>query len=288
MACQRKAVILSGRHYGFGSSEHIEQLFWMALHYHYIQHYQKAEPIYLRVVKCRTKDLGEGSAELSAYLNNLGRFYKDTARYTEAEELLRKSLKIEHLQSPRSPNVADRLNNLASLFANKQLLPRAMNYSRLSLRIFQECSHDEKEYLVALLQHNIASLYIRMDDLDSAEEYSLCALPVMEKELAENNPRTARCYLNLYQIRFKRGQYELAQAALDTAMQKINSFFGKANPEYARCLICQGELFWNSKDTASAKRVWQEALKILRHTTASDHPLRQQALKNLAKYSPEP
>lgn len=288
IACQRKAVILSGRHYGFGSSEHIEQLFWMALHYHYIQHYQKAEPIYLRVVKCRTKDLGEGSAELSAYLNNLGRFYKDTARYTEAEKLLRKSLKIEHLQSPRSSNVADRLNNLASLFANKELLARAMNYSRLSLRIFQECSHDEKEYLVALLQHNIASLYIRMDDLDSAEDYCLYALPVMEKELAENNPRTARCYLNLYQIRFKRGQYELAQAALDTAMQKINSFFGKANPEYARCLICQGELFWNSKDTASAKRVWQEAWKILRHTTALDHPLRQQALKNLAKYSPEP
>jgi class 3 adenylate cyclase/predicted negative regulator of RcsB-dependent stress response len=287
VACQRRAVILSGRHYGFGSSGHIEELFWLALHYHYIQHYQKAEPIYLRVIKCRTEDLGESSAQLSPYLNNLGRFYKDTARYTQAEELLRKSLRIEHLQCPRSSNVADRLNNLASLFAYKELLPKAMSYSRLSLKLFHECNHGDKEYFVALLQNNIASLCIRMNDLDKAEEYCVMALSAMVKLLAENSPNICHCYLNLYRIRLKHKQYDLAQKALDTAMQKFSFFFGKANPEYARCLIYQGELHWESSDAASAKSAWQEALEILRHTTASNHPLMQKVMQNLARQNGE-
>ena len=287
IACQRKAVILSGNHYGFGSAGHIEELFWLALSYHYIQHYQKAEPIYLRVVKCRSEDLGEDSPGLSPYLNNLGRFYKDTARYTQAEELLRKSLRIEHLQSPRSSNVADRLNNLASLFAYKEMLPKAMSYSRVSLQLFQECAHGEKEYFVALLRNNMASLYIRMNELEHAEEHCVMALSAMVKLLAENSPNICHCYLNLYRIRFQRKQYDLAKKSLDIAMQKFSFFFGKANPEYARCLICQGELLWETKDTVSAKKTWQEALEILKNTTASNHPLMTKVMENLARQNPE-
>ncbi|MFA7024753.1 MAG: tetratricopeptide repeat protein [Candidatus Cloacimonadaceae bacterium] len=280
---QRKAVILGGKHYGFGSVGHIEELFWLALHYHYIQHYQKAEPLYLRVVKLRSEDLGSSSALLSPYLNNLGRFYKDTARYEMAEELLRKSLRIEHIQDPRSTNVADRLNNLATLFAHKELLPKAMSYSRLSLKLFQECQRDDKEYFVALLQNNIANLYIRMNELEKAEEYSLLALSALERMMPENSPSISHCYHNLFQISFKRRQYDLAEAALDKAMQKISFFFGKANPEYARCLICQGDLLWDTEDKVSAKKTWQEALEILRQTTTAGHPLMQRALQRLAK-----
>jgi hypothetical protein len=48
--------------------------------------------------------LGEDDPMMSPYLNNLGRFYKDTARYTEAELLLRKSLCYRgELTTPAQP-----------------------------------------------------------------------------------------------------------------------------------------------------------------------------------------
>lgn len=285
ISTQRKAVILSGQYHGFGTDEHIEQLFWMGLYHHYIQHYNKAEPIYHRVMKCRIERLGEDSPQLSAYLNNLGRFYKDTGRYTEAKTLLRKSLRIEHMQHPRSANVADRLNNLASLYARMSIWPKAMNYLRLSLKVFQECNHVDKLSFTALLHNNIARIYIKMNELEAAESYCLQALSTLAGTVSENDPKIAHCHLNLYEIRLQLQQYDLAQSALDTAMQKYRSFFGETNPEYARCLIYQGDLYCIALQPTAAQTIWQEALAILKQTISADHPLMQELKTRLASIS---
>lgn len=89
----------------------------------------------------------------------------------------------------------------------------------------------------------------------------------------------------LYEIRLQLQQYELAQSALDTAMQKYRSFFGETNPEYARCLIYQGDLYCIALQPTAAQTIWQEALAILKQTISADHPLMQELKTRLASIS---
>jgi adenylate cyclase len=285
VSCQRRAVILSGKHHGFGSDQHNQRLFWLALHYHYIQHYIAAEPLYLLALKRRTAMLGQDDPALSPYLNNVGRFYKDIGRWDMAEELLRKSLRIEHLNQARSSNVADRVNNLASLFAKMGLLKKAMSYSVQSLKMFTESDHHEKEYFVALLQNNIASLLIRMEKLEAAESYALSALAAMESTKSEKHPRAAHCHLNLFQIRYQQRRFQDATLALEQATSRFKHFFGESNPEYARCLIYHGDLLHETNDAQAAVESWRKALNILQQTIAPDHPLMHEAKRKVAGIS---
>ncbi len=81
----RKAVALSSESCGTASAEYGEYLFHQALLYHYLLRYREAEPLYLEVMRIARKIHGPRSVALSPYLNNLGRFYKDTGRYSEGE-----------------------------------------------------------------------------------------------------------------------------------------------------------------------------------------------------------
>ena len=285
VSCQRRAVILSAQHHGFGSDKHNQRLFWLALNYHYIQHYKTAEPLYLLALKRRIAMLGEDDSRLSPYLNNVGRFYKDSGRWDKAEDLLRKSLRIEHLKQARSSNVADRINNLASLFARMGLLKKAMSYSRQALKMFSESDHHERDYFVALLQNNIAALLIRMKNYEEAERYTLNALATMESAISETHPRAAHCHLNLFQIRFEQGRYQDAGQALEQASSRFRQFFGENNPDYARCLMYHGDLSKETNNPEGAAESWQKALDILKQTLAPDHPLLLEAQSKVAGIS---
>jgi class 3 adenylate cyclase/tetratricopeptide (TPR) repeat protein len=280
---QRRATFLSGRHFGFGSPEHVENLFWMGLSYHYIQHFPQAEHIYQLVLQHKGRHLKADDPRMSPYLNNLGRFYKDTARYVEAEALLRQSLAIEHHWGPGSTNVADRLNNLASLYNKQGKWLKALAYSRKALKIFEHCSHHERDFFVALLKMNIGYLHLNIGDSVKAEEYGRQALCLFRKSCGATNPRLAGCYQLLGQIYSLQGKYPEAEKEFLTARHKYGKFFGNDCPDYARVNLNLGDLFELMGNPTRAARYWKKGANVLLRTMPEDHPMSREALLRMQK-----
>lgn len=278
---QKKATLLSGIHYGFGSAEHIENLFWMAIDFHYIQHFAKAEHLYNIVFNNRMEALGEDDPMMSPYLNNLGRFYKDTARYTEAELLLRKSLCIEENFNPGSTNVADRLNNLASLFSKQGNWRKALAYSRKALSIFESCTHYERDFFVGLLFMNIGYLYLNLGDYQKAEIHAKRALNLFQNECGATNPRLAGTHHLLGNIYCLQKKFAEAEKCLLTARGKYGRFFGTNSPDYAKTNLSLGDLYELMENHAKAIRYWKKGARALISQMPKNHPWYLDAINRL-------
>lgn len=282
---QKAATILSGRHFGFGSPEHVENLFWIALNYHYIQYYAKAETIYLIVLNHKKQHLSSDSALMSPYINNLGRFYKDTARYEEAEPLLRHSLCIEHRAQAGSTNVADRLNNIASLYTKMCNWRKALAYSRKALEIFEHCAHHERNFFVALLNMNIGYLHLNMGEILKAEERCLQAVKLFKTSCGPSNPRLAKAHQLLGQVCLLQAKYREAELRFLSARSKFGKFFGKDSPDYAQANITLGDLYEVMGDKAKASRFWKKGAEVLLNTMPGGHPYAREAQLRMQKVS---
>ena len=76
----------------------------------------EAEPLYKRALKIYEGGQQNDKQQLGLILNNLGELYRKLGRDAEAEAALERSLAIlEKALGPNHPDVAQGLNNLASL-----------------------------------------------------------------------------------------------------------------------------------------------------------------------------
>ena len=279
----RRACIFSGRHFGFGSIEHVENLFWIALSYHYIQLHDKAVYLYEMVVKHKIRHLGLCHTKMSPYLNNLGRCYKDMGQFEEAEKLLRQSLRQEHEICPGSTNVADRINNLASLYKMQSKWKKALAYSKKSLQLFAASNHSRKKFFEGLLQMNIGYLLLNMGDYDEAEAMAKKALVNIRYIQGAKSPRTAGVYLLLGQCYCMKKDYLQAEKKILFARKKYGQFFGKDSPDYARLNLNLGDLYELMGNPARAARYWGKGAHTLMELLPGNHPLVQQSKLRLEK-----
>lgn len=260
---QRKATTMSGRHFGFGSVEHTENLFWLAIQYHYIQYYHKAVKLYNIVLNYKRKHLSEDDELMSPYLNNLGRCFKDISRFDEAEILLRKSLMIEYRNDKYSTNVADRLNNLASLYMKQGKWRKALAYARKAAELFRNTPHREQDYFIGMMESNIGYLLLRMGAYNEAEQKAIQALRYFRTDCGPTNPRVAGAHLLMGQCMALRKEYNKAEKKLLLARSKYGRFFGKNSPDYAKTNLNLGDLYEMMGDIDKAERFWKKGARLL-------------------------
>jgi tetratricopeptide (TPR) repeat protein len=119
-------------------------LSWQGYLYRTQGRYMEAEPLYVRSLEIRERQLGADHPEVANSLNNLASLYRTQGRYTEAEPLYVRSLEIrEHQLGADHPSVANSLNNLAELYQTQGRYSEAESLYIEGLRILSQLSENQ-------------------------------------------------------------------------------------------------------------------------------------------------
>lgn len=222
----RKAVSLSATACGTDSPEYCEYLFHLALLLHYLQRYQEAEPLYLEVMQLARNIHGPRANALSPYLNNLGRFYKDTARYAKGEKLLKRSLAIERKLDPKGSNVADRINNLGHLHLVQKQFKEAEPWFLEALRIMEE-NYDPGHFFTGTVCGNLGGIYLHLGKLGKARTMLSRSLDICTKYWGPDHPMVASVLLSLGKLSCAQKSYGKAETLYLRGLAILRNSFGE-------------------------------------------------------------
>ncbi|MFZ4509230.1 MAG: tetratricopeptide repeat protein, partial [Fimbriimonas sp.] len=135
----------------------------------------------------------------SRLLNQVGILGLSRAQYAEAEPLMRRALEIdEKSYGKEHPNIAIRLNNLASLLQASNRLEQAEPLMTRALKI-DEKSYGNEHPKVAIRLNNLATLLYATNRLEQAEPIMRRALEIDEKSYGKEQPIVATRLNNLAQ-----------------------------------------------------------------------------------------
>jgi tetratricopeptide (TPR) repeat protein len=211
--------------------------------------YAEAEPLFVRSIAIREKELGANHPDTATSLDNLAGLYYSIGRYTEAEPLFVRSLAIREQElGANHPDTATSLNNLAILY---EATGRYAEAEPLYVRSLAIC---EKELganhpHTAFSLNNLALLYKSTGRYAEAEPLFVRSLAIREQELGANHPTTATSLNNLAYLYESIGRY------------------AEAEPLYLRAVaIAEDKLGIDHPSTQTIR----ESLQILRQQLAAE------------------
>jgi len=167
--------------------------------YHAQGQYAQGEPLYLRSLAIREKNLGLEHPEVA------------TSLYKRSLAIWEKTLGPEH------PDVATSLNNLAELYHAQGQYAKAEPLHKRSLAICEKTLGPEHPDVATSL-NNLALLYGDQGRYEEAEPLCKRSLAIWEKALGPEHPNTATGLNNLAGLYHAQGQY--ARAAFTSAVTR--------------------------------------------------------------------
>jgi tetratricopeptide (TPR) repeat protein len=240
--------------------------------------YNEAEPLHLRSLVIREKQLGENHLAVATSLNNLASLYDSQGKYNEAEPLYLRSLSIWEKQlGENDPDVATSLNNLASLYCNqgKYKVAEPLYLRALTIR---EKQLGENHPDVATSLNNLAGLYLDQGKYNEAEPLHRRSLSIYENQLGENHPNVATSLNNLAGLYKLQGKYNEAEPLYRRSLSIREKQLGENHPTVATSLNNLALLYNAQGNYAEAKKLSQRALTIFQQALGDQHPHTQQVL----------
>ena len=167
-------------------------------------------------------------------LNNLAMLLNaNPAALEEAEALMRRALEIDEAAfGEQHPNVATRLNNLASLLKDTNRAEEAEPLMRRALEI-DETAFGERHPTTAISLNNLAMLLQETNRLEEAELLMRRALEIDEAAYGEQHPTTAISLNNLAMLLKDTNRLEEAKSLMRRSIEFLNSFRRKTGREHA-------------------------------------------------------
>jgi tetratricopeptide (TPR) repeat protein len=170
--------------------------------------YAESEPLSIRSLAIREKQLGANHPDTSISLNNLAELYRSTGRYTEAEPLFVRSLAIREEQlGVNHTSTATSLNNLANLYRLTGRYTEAEPLFVRSLAI-REKELGANHTSTANSLNNLALLYYETGRYSEAEPLYVRAIAILEQSLGANHLNTQGCIHNLQSLRQQLAQLQ--------------------------------------------------------------------------------
>ena len=227
-------------------------------------------------------ELGPDHPVVAKRLNNLAKLLYESARYAEAEPLLRRALAIDEASfGPDHPSVATDLNNLAQLLQDTNRLAEAEPLLRRALAI-DEASFGPDHPNVARDLNNLASLLKATNRLADAESLMRRALAIDETSLGFDHPSFAIHLNNLAQLLKATNRLAEAEPLLRRALAIDEASLGPDHPKVARDLNNLASLLQATNRLADAEPFYRRALAIDEASLGPDHPNVGRDLNNLA------
>jgi hypothetical protein len=219
--------------------------------------------------------------EIQVSVEDLGVFYLQSARWKEAEPLLRRGLLLaEETYGPDDSNVASCLNNLAQLFqdTNRQtiaepLLRRALAISQRPEELEQ---HPNPTYL-----NNLAALLRETGRRSESGYLYQHALALTELSVGSDHPSVAILLNNLASTH---NLYPPMKELLHRRALAIReSWYEPLHPETAISLTNLATVLAETKRIAPAEALYRRAIAIYENTCGLDHPDVAATLRNFSQ-----
>jgi tetratricopeptide (TPR) repeat protein len=217
----------------------------------------------------------------SRWMSDLGLLYLKKALWAEAEPLMRRALAIsEKSYGPEHPDVAIRVNNLASLLHVTNRLSEAEPLRRRALAI-DEKSYGPEHPSVAIRLGNLAMLLKATNRLSEAEPLTIRALAIDEKSYGPEHPSVAIRLSNLAMLLKATNRLSEAEPLLRRSLAIDEKSYGPEHPEVAIDLNDLASLLKATNRLSEAEPLLRRALAILEKSYGLDHPRSQTVRKSL-------
>ena len=193
--------------------------------------YSEAEPLHLRSLSIRKRQLGADHPDVATSLNNLAGLYRAQGKYSEAEPLYLQSLSIKERQlGADHPDVATSLNNLAELYKSQGKYSEAEPLRLRCLEIERKALGEDHPQFAASLK-NLAELYESQGKYIEAEPLYLRSLSIKERQLGADHPSVANSLFNLAALYHNTQRHSQALQSIQRAVQIYEQTLGTEHPE---------------------------------------------------------
>jgi len=190
----------------------------------------------------------------------------------EATSFAERSLGLrERALGPRTPDVADSLNNLAVLYQAQGAYAKAEPLYIRAIDINEKAPRPH-HLAVARSLNNLAELYLQQGVYAKAEPLLIRALEIREKLLGAKHPDVAEVLNNLAACLQKQGTYAKAEALYIRAIGIFENVLGAADPKVANCLGNLALLYVAQGAYAKAEPLLVRALDIHEKALGAMHP----------------
>ena len=214
--------------------------------------------------------------------NNLAALLHETARFDEAEPLMRQTLETaEAAYGKQHPAVAIYLSNLATLLRDTARFDEAEPLMRRALEI-DEAAYGERHPNMAVGLSNLATLLCNADQLDEAESLMRRALEVAEATFGKQHPSTATCLSNLAGLLHDTARFDEAEPLMRRALEIVEAALGMQHPSVAVRLSNLATLLQDTDRADEAEPLMRQALEIAETAFGKQHPTVAIYSRNLA------
>lgn len=224
---------------------------------------------------------GDTSQLYASWLGNTGLLYTHMGRYSEAEEMLKRSLEMKVSYGKLNEPYAVGLVNLGMLYAEMKKFDKASLIYEESNGLIRELFGDSsKEYVTQLM--NEASLYKGMEEYEKAEAISLKARLISESLKQPNSVGYIQVLHQIGELYIDMGRYAEAEKYLLEEFQTVIKVFGKEDSYYSYCLNALANLYSEMGQVNKSVEYFVEAINITRTTLGENSLEYATALNNLA------
>lgn len=224
------------------------------------------------------------SAEAASLLNKLGTYLLQHGRYSDAEYLLQRGLKIrEQIFGPQHLEVAHSLGNLGLLYYYQYQDAQAESLYLRALEINEQIFGPTHPTLIRIL-HYLGNLYYNQDEYAQAESYYRRTQAILEQTPEPDPDDLAGNLSSLGLTYYKQKRYAEAEPLLKRALEIDTKTFGADHPDVATQLTNLARLYHDQGKDTEARSLFQRALIIREHALGSSALAVADSLRYLAKY----
>jgi len=244
--------------------------------------YSEVEPLYVRSLSIRERQLGADHPHVATSLNNLAALYRIQGRYSDAEPLYARALSIlEQQLGADHPHVASSLNNLALLYDVQGRHSEAESLYARSLSIRERQLGADHPHVATIL-NNLAELYRTQGRYSEAEPLYGRSLSISERQLGTDHPHVATILNNLAELYRTQGRYREAEPLYRRSLSISERQLGTDHPDVAQSLDNLALLYRTQGRYREAEPLLERSLSIKEQHLVADHPDVAQGLNNLA------
>lgn len=225
---------------------------------------------------------GGDSEELISLLSRAGLLLVRTARFSDAEPLLRRALATsERSLGSSHQDVAVALSNLAQLLQRAGRLAEAEPMYQRALAINEKIFGPDHQKVAANL-NDLAGLLRDTDRRPAAEIMYRRALAIDEKSFGLDHPLVGADLNNLAGLLFDVDRFLEAEHLYRRALAIDELQLGPDHPQVALDLHNIAAVLWLTNRSVEAEPMYRRALAIKEKSFGPDHPIVAADLKNLA------
>jgi serine/threonine-protein kinase len=227
------------------------------------------------------KHAPRSDASLAKATTALGRVLEERGSYDQAVPVLEEAVKLSSKQSAVNPELADSLNELASVHFYAGRYTVADSLFRRVLQMHRQL-HGDRHPLVADALINIGAVQQDLGYYSEAEKFERQALEINRSYYGGNHPQMAHNLTVLGRTLIYEKRFDEAVAALEKALPIEERAYGPVSRQVASALNELGNAAMNRHQYDDAEPYFRRMVDIYRAVYNNHHYLIGIALSNLA------